>query len=471
MQRKLLTRPAENLDEVYSTLSTLPLIDPSEFKAFYRGEVNAVRGGDKVELIAEDLQHAHGGAYYKTLLMGHSGVGKSTEITRLGQEIAKEYRVIRFSAQTDLNAAGFQPFDVLLAMMIRLAEESVKPTEEGGAGQTLPDSLLEAIERWFATEKRTHTEQRNMEGDVSAGAGLKETSPLAKVLGLFANLKGEIKFTSDRKKEITEYRLNAIASLIELLNRMLDECNLLLRNSTRCEWLLVGEDFDKPGIPPNLIESLFINYANIFHNLRSHLIFTIPIALVYSEKAAQLPLPWECINDTPVFDQEHQPYKPGRVALRTVLEARMIPDLFEPEQMERLIVASGGNIRDLFEMASRAARSAAVRTDGQGKINATDTKSAIAEKRSDYVRRLGTGPFDVQPISYEDKAKLLVDIYNQQPGYNVPNPTLYSLLRARAVQEFNGERWFGVHPLVVDILVANGKLTSEFGGPVHGGTD
>jgi hypothetical protein len=31
-------------------------------------------------------------------------------------------------------------------------------------------------------------------------------------------------------------------------------------------------------------------------------------------------------------------------------------------------------------------------------------------------------------------------------------------LNARSIQEFNGQRWFGVHPLVVDILVGQKHL-------------
>ena len=50
------------------------------------------------------------------------------------------------------------------------------------------------------------------------------------------------------------------------------------------------------------------------------------------------------------------------------------------------------------------------------------------------------------------------------------NPVLYSLLSARAVQEFNGQRWFGVHPLVVDVLAAQGKLDRLDSGAVLGGT-
>ena len=53
----------------------------------------------------------------------------------------------------------------------------------------------------------------------------------------------------------------------------------------------------------------------------------------------------------------------------------------------------------------------------------------------------------------------------------MPDPILHSLLNSRAVQEFNGERWFGVHPLVVDILIEQEMLKSPpGGGAVPGGT-
>jgi len=46
---------------------------------------------------------------------------------------------------------------------------------------------------------------------------------------------------------------------------------------------------------------------------------------------------------------------------------------------------------------------------------------------------------------------------------------MYSL-RDCAVQEFNGQRWFGIHPLVVDSLAAQGRLTPSTTGVVLGGT-
>src|SRR5207248_2071669 len=107
------------------------------------------------------------------------------------------------------------------------------------------------------------------------------------------------------------------------------------------------------------------------------------------EKAAQLPLQRECIPDTPVFRPDHSPHDEGRAALRAVLEARIASELFEEGQMMRLIVASGGNLRDLFEMVANAADTAALRPGSEGRITYVDAAAAVSDKRSEYVRRLG----------------------------------------------------------------------------------
>jgi hypothetical protein len=242
-----------------------------------------------------------------------------------------------------------------------------------------------------------------------------------------------------------------------------------LQNEEGKEWLFVGEDFDKPGIKTELVETLFVNYANIFSDLNTHLVFNIPVALAYSEKRASLTcqrLP--VIFDTPVYYQDHTPNPSGRQAVEAVLASRIAPSLFEEAQMMRLVVASGGNLRDLFEMTATAADYAADR-DSQT-IGEKDVAQAITQKRVEYVNSLGSGPYDPQTITYEQKAERLIQIYNNEPASEVADPILHSLLRARAVQEFNGERWFGVHPLVVDTLIRQRKLKHEAGKHVQGGS-
>jgi hypothetical protein len=168
----------------------------------------------------------------------------------------------------------------------------------------------------------------------------------------------------------------------------------------------------------------------------------IPISLGHSSRANQLPPQLEgphTFPDTPVFDQQHQPHRAGRRALQAVIAQRMDTALFARGQQERLIIASGGNLRDSFTLFTlftlitlftEAATNAILRKSGQPKISAEDCNASIQQLRREYRNPLDYG----------------------KPTARLPDATLYSLLQAKAVQEFNGSGWFGVHPLIVDFL-------------------
>jgi hypothetical protein len=460
---------AESLEDVDRTLSLQPLVTPEEIQAFYRNQLNETRGGDDiVGHLQLGLTKAYQrSTYFKACVMGHPGVGKSTELSRLVQNVGEKFRTIRFSAVSELDPVNFRPLDVLLIMMIEVAQQTAKVVEP-------PSARLQEIWDWFAQDKDTRERVTSTTAQIEAGTGVKGDSLWAKVSLLFANLRGELKFAATRKTEVVEYRLSRLNDLIEIANRLLDDCNRLLRDADRQEWLFIGEDFDKTSVPTARVEELFLAYSHIFRDLRTHLIFTVPIGLYYSDKAAQLQFEKNCsliIPDTPVYGQDHSPNESGRAAIQAVLEARMNLDLFEPGQMLQLVVASGGNLRDLFGMVNYAAVSALLRPTNNDKISAVDVNRSLVKYRSDYERQLGQSPFDRQTITYSEKAALLERIYMGEKVAQVPDPVLYSLLSARAVQEFNGQRWFGVHPLVVDILAEQKKLNpSVDGGVVNGGT-
>lgn len=344
--------PATTLADVYKTVSTEPLMTRTEIEAFYRGRLNDVRGGDKVRNMALGLERSWNAGYYKAFLMGHPGVGKSTELTRLVDQISSKFRAIRFQVTRELDPNGFRPFDVLLLMMIRVVEETGKPLPEGGAGRRPSEDLLREVQDWFAKEEATVTEGRKTEIQAAAGIGPSSDSLWQKVLGVFANLKGEVKYAADRSIKKVEYRLERLSALIELVNRLVNACNRLLREATGCEWLFIGEEFDRIAIRPGLVEDFFLTHGNIFNDVQAHLIFTIPIGLVYSEKRTQLSCPGDRIHlvpDTQVFDRDHGEFKAGRAALKEILEARVSSKLIDPKQMKRLIVASG----ETFETSSQ----------------------------------------------------------------------------------------------------------------------
>jgi hypothetical protein len=173
------------------------------------------------------------------------------------------------------------------------------------------------------------------------------------------------------------------------------------------------------------------------------------------------------IHDTPVYDQNHGIHEKGRAAVQSVLEARVSPSLFAEGQMTRLIVASGGNLRDLFSLVRDAGAGASLRNPPVTVIGPEDATRAISKMRREYRMKLGQSPYDGEPIPYTEKSARLLAVYSDLPDNGVPDPVVYSLLRGRAIQDFNGDGWFGVHPLVVDILKEQQHLKPQD----PGGTD
>jgi hypothetical protein len=166
--------------------------------------------------------------------------------------------------------------------------------------------------------------------------------------------------------------------------------------------------------------------------------------------------------DTPVFHADHTVHRKGREAARSVLEARADSRLFERGVVNRLVVASDGNLRDLLQLAAQAADAALL--SGSQTVAPSHARAAIDRLRLEYTRRLGSGPFDPEEIPYEDKAQRLIRIYEGESSAAVPDAVLYSLLRSTAVQKFNGTGCLGVHPLVVDLLKTQDRLPRSASG-------
>ena len=101
------------------------------------------------------------------------------------------------------------------------------------------------------------------------GAGATADSWWAKAMGLFASIKGELKYASSRTTESITRQLSRLDPLINASNRLFTECNNRLREATGREWLFIGEDFDKAGIAPKQTEDLFVTYSNVLRDLGS----------------------------------------------------------------------------------------------------------------------------------------------------------------------------------------------------------
>lgn len=440
---------ARTLRDVRFTLGPGPLVSLEEFDAFYRGEegLTAVRGKDAVGDIALELDRTPTDPPYKCFLLGRSGVGKSTEITRLFRLVERDYQPIRFDVRTQLDPRNFTPFDVVLLMIVLLVEETERITRKRPEPALMRDLL-----RWFADDKETTHEEVSAAAEAAGGVDTKNAW-WGKVVAAFVTVKGSLKYTSLRRREAVEYKLTRLDALVATANAILRNCARLLRDHNGKRWLFAGESFDKTGIPSDKQIDLFLVHgATIFGGLEANLVFNLPLDLAHGSRSSDLPdIPRRILFDTPVYTPEKTPFEPGRAFARAVLEARVDPALFDGDGVERLIVASGANLRDLFALVREASLRARARK--ADRICVEDATSAILDFRTEMQSRLGTTQHDAMPIPNEQKVDRLTELYNAaRTGEDLPSDVLRVLLAANAVQEFNGQHWFGVHPMIVDYL-------------------
>ena len=433
-------RPAENLSEVYWTLTPTPLRGARELDAFYRSELNAIRGQDVVQRLALRLRESVGRGPYKAFLVGQPGSGKSTEISRLVEAIGASHRVLRLSAADEVNPATFEPFDILLLILFRLAEAMKGVFEEFPEGGTISEGLLQDILRFFGDEENSTATRKEWDLHAEANAGLGFPKLLSSFLKFTAQAGGKIRVGYQQEKRLVAYRFQTLGPLAGITNRFVMECDRVLEELAHRQWLIVVEDFDRSPISADQLRKVLIEYGGLFKQLHISLLFTIPAWLGYSQEAERLPFDRDhlfTLTDTPVYGRNHEPNAAGRDSLRAVMLARAKEDLFEAGSLDMLIVASGGNLRDLFAMTREAADLAALQ--GAVRIPTQDAKRAIQKAAQQYRNRLGSSAEEPNAILFDQLKAKLEQIYHDDASAQVPDAALYALLRSRAVLHFNGQ--------------------------------
>lgn len=451
---------AENLLELRNTLLAGHLADANQIRNFYRKELQELRGIDFVARFIRDLREdstAAGRRWFHRFVSGHPGVGKSTELSRLEQGVTNDFEIIRLNAQQELNPARFDPRDLIVVLM-KAAIERTKEQLGKTKGPSEARAAIEAAFDWLGetTVTKKKTTAKGASGKVGLGPGAE--SWWAKALGIFAEAQTEARYEAENETSQIAYRLKAISEFLKHANDVFAACE----KACQKQFLFIVDNFEKPDFDSGSIRKLFIQNSSLLGDLQIHYVFTMPIERANTEDIRRLQLydnNISVIPDAPVFERDGQPHVAGRKALRAVLESRADLKLFGTGQIERLVVASGGNIRDLFALVLSARDYALNINESAERLEAEHVTPAIDAMRANYQRKLYGDDEDAEgKAKYTDKLNLLTAFFFQQPN-SERGATFYSLLRARALQEFDDAR-IGVHPLIVDLLYNAGLLAS-----------
>lgn len=274
----------------------------------------------------------------------------------------------------------------------------------------------------------------------------------------FASLSIELKNRPGSRTFLREEIEKRSTSLLTAVNDLLVEAAVRLRQSGK-EGLvlivdgldkLVRRDLDGGG---NTHERLFLNRSEQLASLKAHVIYTVPISLLYSPRFTQIsqtfgeyqqPVPMICLRSPK--RSAPSPDTPGMRKMREIVNARFafagipVEEAFDsPETCFHLCAMSGGHPRHLMMFLQASA----------GRVDALPiTRKAVDKALASYanslmrevpdsfwleLRRFAV-PQDDLPKDVDHQEMLLLlylfEYMNGQPWYEV-NPVLASLPKFR----------------------------------------
>ncbi len=305
----------------------------------------------------------------KLLVAGQPGCGKTTLLLSLADELRRDGRLVAFvDLEARMTVQDLNPVEMYLAAFAALVGE----LRARGVG--LGGELLAAARDWLA--------QFHSEGEPSAAVGWLEAS----LLGLLQQVRSD---PAVRGVIWQAMRAGTEGDPCPLLARALEE--LAERRP-----VVILDGLDKLQ-PQHAAQTFLDDKRKPMSEMPGAAILTIPLSVVYeptfnvlSERynnADSAVLPAVRLWD---FDDRHKQRRrseTGMALLHKIVAARVDPidpRIVMPEAVDRAIVGSGGNIRELARLMQSSVIKTGVRRGAF--VELQDVEAAIADLRESFRR-------------------------------------------------------------------------------------
>ncbi len=371
------------------------------------------------------------------LYTGHRGCGKSTELLRLANYLENNgCFVVYFSAtERDIDYLDTQYTDIILACTRNILEK-VKDYAS-------PNRLLNWLQsRW------------NELKDLALSDVEFEELSIESQINVFSKLTTSLRRIPSTRETIRKQVDNYSVSLIEALNEFIDDAQKKLPEE-KSKIVVIADSLDRivPIERGNTITShdeIFINYNSQLTALNCHVVYTVPISLVYSQQATELKNIYGNPQVLPMImvkNQQNKSYSKGIEKIKEIISKRVhlvdygidIDTQIFDSQETRIKFSSmtGGDAREIMQLM----QSAIVESD-DFPITMKAVNSAVAEARMIYKNAVS-----------DDEWQKLAEVYIAK---NLLHKEDYrSLLFRRCVleyQDFDPEgnlvSWYDIHPLI-----------------------
>ncbi len=427
-----------NLQRFYQACNpskTLVMGDASDRQ--YYIDFSDVRGCKIVEELQRTIVRISPDDPTCQLFTGHIGCGKSTELQRLKTELEQTgFHVVYFESSQDLDMADIDVSDILLsiARQVSTSLEAINIKEKSG---------------YFANLFREIGDFLQTPIELSAEAELS--------LGI-AKISAKTKDSPQLRNQLRQYLEPRTNSILQAINEeLLDKAVQHLKQRGQKGLVVIVDNLDRVDMRSlasgrSLPEYLFIDRGEQLRRLKCHMVYTIPLALIFSNEYETLKnrlgggIAPKVLPMVLVRQRDGSDYEPGISLLRQLVLTRAFPEiswnarlsliteLFDhPQTLDRLCRISGGHIRNLLGLLYSCLQ----RQDPP--FSQDCLEAVIKDYRDDLLLAID-----------EQVWELLLEVVNQQ---SVKGESDYqTLLRSMFIFEYRDitGRWFGISPALAE---------------------
>ncbi|MDB9536690.1 AAA family ATPase [Dolichospermum planctonicum CS-1226] len=342
-----------NLERFYQACNpSRPLMIENLDDRSYYIDFASVRGGKIIEALLRTITRISPNTPTCQLFTGHLGCGKSTELLRLKAELeAQDFHVVYFESTHVLEMVDIDITDILLAIagLVSKSMEAIKLRVQPMYFTKLFSEVVDFLQTPI---------ELGVEAELSVGIG---------------KITAKTKESPHLRRRLRDYLEPRTENILQSINtELLDRANLELKARGKKGLVVIVDNLDRVAIRPlpsgrSLPEYLFIDRGDQLRKLNCHIVYTIPLALTFSNDSAQLQhrlgggLAPKILPMIPVRQRSGEINIEGLELMRQMVLARAFPNSSPPERLnlitqlfdnsdslDRLCLISGGHVRDLL---------------------------------------------------------------------------------------------------------------------------
>jgi energy-coupling factor transporter ATP-binding protein EcfA2 len=427
----------------FQNLDVMPLVTPEQLDRF-RVEYGTEIIIELEQLVADCLPNDN-----KIIFTGHRGSGKSTLLGQFCRQMQDKYFVVFFSISDLIEMSDVNHVNILFAMAVQLMEDAEN------RGVRISPKTKKAFYLWFS--KHTKTESTTIDSTLELEAGV-ESGANAWFVKFFAKLKATLKANSVIRDEIKNEFTRRISDLVDRVNDIASA----IEAASGKEVLVVIDDLDKLDL--DTVERVYRNNISSLFQPQFRIIYTIPMAatrdlslrgIIHNATSNRIQSMWATKFFARGADKNPNsvPVAESVSVFAEILSKRMSSELIEPAVVSAMILKSGGALREFIRIARQCCQICLLqlrRDPNLQDIKITDDilKKAITDLRINMTEPLGQNSFDI-----------LAQVYRDNAPKDGMDQIFLDLLHELYILEYrNDDLWFGINPIVKDLLERRGLI-------------